>query len=942
MQATEKNPTNGVGFLATLLKEVPYAIAVFDRQMRYIAYSHRWLEEYNMGNQELTGHSHYDIFPEISTEWRNIHQKCLAGESLSRSDDPFPRLDGSVDYVSWKLVPWRDCDGGICGIIMFTSVSTSQVVTEKQLHQYERDLQVLLQTTRAVPWRMNVSTETFTSMGSQLESVVGYPEDSWTDLTTWLSHIHPDDRERVASIIRDAMTGSDHDFEYRVITPSNDGVWIRSVVSPIRDDNDTIVAIAGLCIDINEQKLTEQKLRLSEKQYRSVIALSGDGFWLSDINGTLLEVNDAYAKLSGYSNDELVGMHISELDVFDAPEAVARQNENIIKNGSCLFETKHRKKNGELWDVEISASYIDNQGGQFCVFARDITERKRTQEELRLIAMVFNNTSEGIVITNPQGTIIDVNEAYCEITGYSRNEMLGEKPSKIKSDKHDKEFYKQMWSSLLDDGYWVGEIWDRRKNGEVFPKWLNINAVNDEEGKLSHYVGIFSDISSLKNIESELEYMAYHDHLTGLPNRLLFMDRVENEIKHCHRNGFQCAILFLDIDRFKLINDSLGHSAGDALLIEVSKRIKANLRENDTVARMGGDEFTILLSNIGGSDAAAVVAKNIMKQIMLPFTLHGEELRLGSSIGISLYPDDGTNFSTLTRHADAAMYEAKDAGRGQYRFFSNEMDSSVHEHLSLERDLRRALENGEFYLVFQPQVNVHDNRVVHCEALTRWKHPERGLVPPDKFIPIAETTGLISEIGDWIIHESCRIISHWRDTLTTLPTVSINLSAQQFRQESLVDKILAILADYNVDATAVEFEITETAAMENAESTMERLSRLTEKGFSIAIDDFGTGYSSLSYLKRFPVNKLKLDRSFVMDIQTDPNDAAISSAIIQMANSLGLEIVAEGVETVEQRDFLAAKGCSIMQGYLYSKPLESSDFLDYLINIRYGHTSEQN
>ncbi|MGM0594303.1 MAG: EAL domain-containing protein [Pseudomonadota bacterium] len=928
MATTDANTT---AYLHATLERIPCAIAVFDRQMRYLTHTRHWLEAFHLPDTSLVGRSHYEVFPEIGEQWRAIHRDCLAGAEHSREDEPFIRADGTVHYVSWRVIPWYTEEGGVGGVIIYCGVTTAEEVVERRAKQHQEELAILLQSTKAVPWRMDLASGLFTYMGPQVEKMLGYPASSWNNLDTWAMRIHGDDRERTLSTCREQTeAGRDHDLEYRVLCRGGGSLWLRDAVTVIKDAHGDPVELAGLFIDISEQKRSEERLRLSEAQYRSVIETTGDGFWLADMQGYLLEVNDAYARLSGYRKEELVGMHISQLDANEEPEETRRHIQWIIDHGYDIFESRHRKKSGELWDVEISTSFTRLGGGRFFVFTRDITERKRIQQELRLTAEVFKNTSEGIVITDPSARIIDVNPAYCEITGYRRDEIIGHNPNRIKSDRHDADFYRHMWHCLNTEGHWVGEIWDRRKNGEVFPKWLSINAVRDDAGELTHYVGTFSDISQLKGVERELEYMAYYDPLTGLPNRVLFKDRMEGALSRCRRNGSRCAVLFLDLDRFKLINDTLGHSAGDELLVEVAKRIKNALRESDTIARLGGDEFTLLLTELQSADAAALVARTVIELLSRPLTLQGDELRVGASVGIAIYPDDGDNYSTLTRHADAAMYEAKEAGRAQYRFFSEYMDQSAHEHLTLERDLHRALEEEQFFLHYQPQVDALNGRVVQCEALIRWQHPERGLIPPDRFIPIAEETGLIHAIGDWVIGEVFRQHAQWRKAGIRAPKVAINLSARQFRQEKLVERILGLLEASEVEVTAIEFEVTESVAMENAESTMRRLEALSRKGFTIAIDDFGTGYSSLSYLKRFPVDKLKLDRSFVMDIQHDPNDAAISAAVISMTRSLGLQVVAEGVESEAQRDFLLEQGCRIMQGYLYSRPLSGEDLLDYL------------
>ncbi len=677
------------------------------------------------------------------------------------------------------------------------------------------------------------------------------------------------------------------------------------------------------------RRITSLNRDQSDENYHMAIETSGFGFWLIDKSGVLHDVNDTYVRLSGYSRSELIGMHFSKLVACEDKSAASEMLQCMLRDSS-VRKAQHRHKDGALWDVEYSTSHTRTHPEKFVILFHHNRESVELLQQLRLTAEVFENSNEALVITDAQGSILSVNRAYCQITGYSREEIIGENPSKLKSGKHDKAFYEAMWESLTEHGHWVGEIWDRRKNGEIFPKWLSISAIYSDKGEVTNYVGSFSDISELKGIEKELQRLAYYDSLTGLANRTLFKERLEEELNRCDRFEQHCAVLFLDLDRFKLINDTMGHAAGDELLIEVSQRVQQSLRTTDTFARMGGDEFTLLLPNIRNTDAVAYVAQNIIKLLNEPVRVGGEEVRLGGSIGIAIYPEDGDNLETLTRHADTAMYEAKANGRSQYHFYSSHMDKVSHEHLRLESDLHYAIKRNELYINFQPQIDAHSGKVVHSEALVRWNQKERGNVPPDIFIPIAEESGLILEIGEWVIHEVCRTIRSWNEKGVEVPPVAINLSARQFRQADLVTQILDILDDYGIGVEALEFEVTEGVAMENAESTMHRLSMLAKEGFSLAIDDFGTGYSSLSYLKNFPLNKLKLDRSFVMNIPADSNDVAISSAVIHMAHSLGMEVIAEGVETMEQVAFLLSEGCSLMQGYYFSKPLSADDYLHFL------------
>lgn len=557
---------------------------------------------------------------------------------------------------------------------------------------------------------------------------------------------------------------------------------------------------------------------------------------------------------------------------------------------------------------------------------RNHLRRRQMEQRLLLADQVLHNTLEGIVITDVQSRIVDVNPAYCRMMGYSRDEVIGQTPRMMRSGRHDEAFYQALWESLCRDGRWVGEIWDRRKDGSEFPKWLSINAIYDEQGQVSHYVGVFSDISVLKTAEQQLQQMAFFDALTGLPNRRMFCDLVEQEITISHREARDFAILFLDLDRFKNVNDTLGHDAGDILLQQVAERLRSAIRDTDTIARQGGDEFMVLLRHVQDEDDVVVVARRIIASLAAPFLLPGgHEVHIGTSIGASMYPQDARDFDALSKYADLAMYHAKSGGGEQYRFFIASMRQDTQARMNLENDLHHALERDEFELVYQPQADVETGKMNGAEALIRWRHPHRGLISPAEFIPLAEETGLIVPIGRWVIQEACRQVRVWLDEGVGLVPVAINLSARQFHQRDLRQMLADALAAYDLPPSALVLEITESTVMNHAEETIAILRELSAAGFSIAIDDFGTGYSSLSYLKRFPVDKIKVDRSFVMDIPGDGNDVAITSAIIQMGKSLGLKVVAEGVETLLQRNFLHAQGSDGMQGYWYARPMPPAE-----------------
>ena len=494
-----------------------------------------------------------------------------------------------------------------------------------------------------------------------------------------------------------------------------------------------------------------------------------------------------------------------------------------------------------------------------------------------------------------------------------------------------------MWATLRSAGRWQGEIWNRRKNGEVFPEWLSISPVTNEQGEVTNYVGVFADITTIKESERQLLHLAHHDPLTGLPNRLLFSARLEHALQQARRVPATIGLLFLDLDRFKNVNDSLGHALGDELLTQAAHRLRSCVRQQDTVARLGGDEFIVILQNLSDARDAGAVAEKILEALQQPFALTGHEVTVTASIGISLHPDDGQEGDTLLRNADAAMYRAKERGNNSYAYYTPELTAIVRERFDLENNLRRALERDEFQLFYQAQVSAADGRIVGAEALLRWQHLELGLVTPDKFIPLAEETGLIQPIGEWVLRTACAQARQWRSWGLPPVRLAINLSGQQITPEFINDKLELLLGEAQLEPSSLEFEITESFVMKHPEQAVQVLDRLRTLGISLAIDDFGSGYSSLGYLKRLPVHKLKIDQSLVRDIPSDPNDEAIARAVIALGHSLGLTVIAEGVENAMQGEFLRAEGCDEFQGFYYGRPIPADEFAELL---RKKHAAE--
>ncbi|PKM45225.1 MAG: hypothetical protein CVV05_07610 [Gammaproteobacteria bacterium HGW-Gammaproteobacteria-1] len=576
-----------------------------------------------------------------------------------------------------------------------------------------------------------------------------------------------------------------------------------------------------------------------------------------------------------------------------------------------------------LWHVLRLLAYLVILWFFLSLYNRDV-------QRIRLAKQIIDHTGEAVIITDADARILDVNNAYAQITGYDRKELIGRNPRINKSGRHDRAFYEEMWAQLRSEGHWAGEIWDRRKNGELFPKWLRINAIRDEAGNPRQYVGVFSDITDKKMAEERLRNLAFYDPLTTLPNRAFFRERLGKLTSVMQRSGRQGALMFIDLDGFKDVNDSLGHAAGDRLLIEVAKRLQGRIRKSDTVARLGGDEFAMLLSDVRQPEQIGSLAEEILEVIRSPVSIDGHDVRVGASIGIAVYPDDAQTVDDLTRHADIAMYQAKDNGKNNYKFFQPEMHTRAVERLNLIHDLHRAVDARAFEIYYQPKIRLADRKLVGMEALIRWPRPDGSMTPPNVFIPIAEETGLILALGDWVLAEACRQTYEWNQQYGTHLRVAVNVSMRQFFGQDFVRNLLAVIREQEFPAHLLELEITEGLLIKDTQKAIAIMNPLRQHGISIAIDDFGTGYSSLSYLKRFPINTLKIDQSFVRELTSDSQDAAIVRAIISLSETLALKVVAEGVETPEQLEFLQQHQCQEAQGYLLGRPMPAAQFVKLL------------
>lgn len=550
-----------------------------------------------------------------------------------------------------------------------------------------------------------------------------------------------------------------------------------------------------------------------------------------------------------------------------------------------------------------------------------LKRQRQDQERLRQAAVVFDCTREGVLVSDHNGVIVHVNPALVKITGYAPDEVLGQRPSMFKSGHHGPEFYQAVFESLEKTGEWHGEIWNRRKSGEIYPQWQTIRPVRDSQDRVSHYVAVFSDISAIKNTQTELMRLAHHDPLTDLPNRLLFTDRAEQALAYAQRHKSGCALLMIDLDHFKIINDSMGHNVGDLLLKAVGERLTAVFGKGFTVARLGGDEFAVLVETCTQVAQAAGFAQQVLEVMKGAFIIETHQLFISASVGISLYPNDALNAEQLLRNADSALFKAKSAGREGYALYTEELTAHAQYRIEVASDLRRALEQHELRVYFQPVHDLSSSRMVGVEALVRWQHPQRGLVAPGEFIPIAERTGLIAEIDAWVLEQACWQMCQWQAAGVELSFVAVNISSRLFARPELYQLVSTVLTDTGLNPALLELEVTESAVMDNSEVALEQMHRLRELGLRLAIDDFGTGFSSLLRLKRLPVQKLKIDQGFVAGLPSDDDDVAIVRAVIALAQSMGMQVHAEGIEYVEQAQFLLDHHCDLGQGYWFGRPV---------------------
>ena len=881
-------------------------------------------------------------------------------------------FDPSVQKLLTDMV--ADLDYAIKNL----DLESARAAAETRTLESETRLMLALKGTQEALWDWDIQNNK-AYFSPQWWAMIGHePEAMTVDTNLWSKVLHPDDADRFKGVLRTLLHdhGDNLTLECRIMHRDGHAVPVLVRGFVVRDEDGRPLRISGTNMDLTERKRAEklddlrtfmlEKLNsdlslelilrafvlkiesLSPPALCSVLLLDAEGKHL---------MPGAAPSLPDFFNEALVGLEIGPSRGSCGTAAFTR--ERVIVDDIATHplwadfrELAQRANLASCWSEPV----ISGNGkvlGTFAIYHRHpqapdsqqikaiemaahftaiAIERKQAETQLQLVARVFEQGGEVIVITDSRSRIIRVNNAFTRVTGYTEAEALGRNPNMLSSGKQDAAFYRGMWDAINARGQWHGEMWNRRKDGSVYPEWLSISVLRDANGAVTNYVALATDISKRKQDEEHIRQLADFDPLTQLPNRRLLQDRVENALGRAQRHQTSVALMFLDLDRFKHVNDSLGHHRGDELLVQVAKRLKTVLREQDTVCRLGGDEFVLLLPDTDAAGAANVATK-LIASASERYLIDHQELSITFSIGIALYPTDGQDFSTLSMSADTAMYRAKQGGRNAFCFFTSEMQAESIRVLNLENGLRRALEDKQLFLMYQPQISMQTGRVIGVEALIRWQHPTLGRISPVDFIPIAEESGLILPIGEWVLRTACQQLRAWRDSGLALDLVAVNVSAVQFRHVNLPDLVAQVLADTGLPARHLEMELTEGVAMENPLAAIETMRKLDAQGVRLSLDDFGTGYSSLNYLKRFQVYKLKIDKSFVQDVTHDPDDRAIVTAIIGLAQSLGFTTIAEGVETLGQLAFLREHGCDEVQGYLHSPPLPVDELEAYVRGI---------
>lgn len=886
--------------------------------------------------QELLGKNDQDFFPREQAEFfMASDREVLAGRQMKDvPEEPVLTHSGDTRILHTRKIGIYDAAGAPTHLLGVSIDITEQSQAENKIRAARDQLEATIDAIPDLLFEVGLDG-TYYDVHAQRSDLLAAPADDLFGKT--VTEVLPvEAAEVVMSALREAQEhGHSHGRQFALNLPQGDS-WFELSISrkPVVAGQQPRFIV--LSREITARKKLEQELQHNRDLLSESQQIGHLGSWeLNLVSGELRWTDEIYrmfeldpAKFLPSYENFLNVIHPDDRDKVNKAytQSLADRKPYDVVHRLLLADGRIK------WVREQCSSDFDASGKPLrsVGVVQDITEQTLAENRFRVAAVAFE-THEAIMITDANANIISVNQAFQDITGYKAPEVLGKNPNFLSSGQQDKTFYDEMWQQLLNNGSWSGEIWDRRKDGQIYPKWLTITAVKNESGETTGYVGIFNDITMRKQAEEEIRNLAFYDGLTKLPNRRLLLDRFRLALSLSARSNHYGAVLFLDLDRFKTINDTLGHDHGDMLLVEVAARIKSCVREADTVARLGGDEFVILIESFSSnveeaSQKVALIAEKIRAAVSVPYWLNGHEYHSSPSIGVCLYCGNAESVDALLKHADMAMYQAKESGRNAVRFFDPVMQKAVESRAEIEADLRRAVSGKQLCLHYQIQVD-SEHRPLGAEALVRWMHPERGMIPPGQFIPVAEESALIQEIGHWVLDTACQQLAAWsRSELTRELDLAVNVSGQQFRMHDFVDQVAAALRAHRVDPSRLKLELTESVVLNDVADVVVKMHALKAIGVRLSMDDFGMGYSSLSYLKQLPLDQLKIDQSFVRDIATDFNDAVMVQTIIDLAKNFRLNVIAEGVETQEQLEFLRANGCMAYQGFLFSKPVPIAEF----------------
>ncbi|MFZ2309654.1 MAG: PAS domain S-box protein [Rhodoferax sp.] len=909
-------------YLEAILNATTESVLLLDPQGIVLVVNETAASRLGLCVADMVGKQVFDLLPpEVALERRHQFDEMVQGGIARQTEDT---RTGRVIWTNYY--PVKDENQHVYAVVVFAIDVTERKQMEQALRASESryrsfaenlPLGIIITQDGLIKYVNNASCQ-----------MIGFAPDELLN-REFLPLICDADRQRIADIHQRRMQGEAVPSTYLVGMVRKDGAVRQWNMHVSTIDWEGKPSALGSFSDITDHQLADTALRESEERYRTAFVTSPDAINITRLSdGCYIDVNEGFLRLTGWTREEVIGKTALELKVWADPADRQHLVDALRRDGYYEnLEAKFQGKDGRVISGLMSAHLMRIQGAD-CLLSvtRDITERKIADDKLKLAASVFSHAREGIMITDAAGTILDVNDMFADITGYQREEVVGQNPRLLRSDRQSPEFYTLLWKELAQKGHWYGEIWNRRKNGEVYPVTLTMSAVRDAVGAIQNYVALFSDITAQKAHQGQLEHIAHYDALTNLPNRVLLADRLQLALNQAQRRKKRLAVAYLDLDGFKLINDRHGHQVGDQLLIELARAMKLCLRDGDTLARLGGDEFVAVLIDLEDLPSGAPMLRRILTAVAQPVQIGELTLNVSASLGVTFYPQaSDIDADQLLRQADHAMYQAKVAGKNRYHVFDPLQDNSLRVHHESVERIRLALSQQEFVLHYQPKVNMRTGRVTGAEALIRWQHPERGLLTPDTFLPVIENHPLAVTLGEWVIDSALSQMESWHASGLDLP-VSVNVGARQLQQSDFLDRLKEILAGHQgVDPSSLQLEILETSALEDISQVSQLIESCAEMGVTFALDDFGTGYSSLTYLKRLRVDTLKIDQSFVRDMLDDGDDLAILEGVIGLASAFRRHVIAEGVETPAHGAALMRLGCDLAQGYGIARPMPARD-----------------